>query len=176
MGILRVPAAGEYAPYYGKYVELVGKGDILDVLSDELDRTRSLLGSVPLELEGHRYAAGKWTIRDTVGHLIDTERLFTYRAMSFARGDAGPLPGMDQNQWAGEAGADDTPLPDLARELAAVRTSTIGFFARLGPDTLMRRGIASDVEFTVRALAYIIAGHEIHHRTILEDQYGLAEI
>ena len=176
MGRIDPPAPKEYADYYGRYVALVSGRDILACLADELNETRQVLGRVPPELESHRYDEGKWTVRDIVGHLIDTERVFAYRAMSFARGDVGPLPGMDQDEWARTAQADATPLPDLSREFAQVRASTIALFSRLDSTALAQTGLASGVEFTVRALAYIIAGHEIHHRTILEERYRLADL
>ena len=173
MGHIDRPAPQEYAAFYGTYVGLVSGGDICVVLSEQFDTTRQLLRRVAPELEGHRYESGKWSVRDVVGHLIDTERLFVYRAMSFARGDRGPLPGMEQDHWVSEGGADSTPLSELVKEFSAVRASTLGFFSRLVPEHSMRTGIASGVEFTVRSLAFIIAGHEIHHRTVLEERYGL---
>jgi len=170
--IIQRPGPDEYAPYYETYVGNVGSGDVLETLAAELARTLDLLGGLSAEQEGYRYEPGKWSVCEVVAHLVDTERLFSYRAMSFARGDAGPLPGMDQDQWV-SAGGDAAPLSDLAEELAHVRGATISLYRRLDETALARRGVASGVEFSVRAFPFIIAGHELHHRGLLLDRYGL---
>lgn len=176
MGIIERPGADDHAPYYGRYIEQVGDGDIVEALEAQRAETLALLGATPPDLERHRYAPEKWSVREVVAHLIDTERVFAYRALSFARGDAGPLPGMEQNQWNEEARGDEVPLARLAEELDAVRRSSIALFARMTPEALERRGVASGVSFTVRAFPWIIAGHELHHRGILLERYGLAGI
>ena len=174
MATIERPGPDEYAPYYGAYVQNVGSGDVLETLQAEIARTLDLLRRAPAEQEGYRYETGKWSVREVVGHLVDTERLFSYRALSFARGDAGPLPGMDQDQWV-TTGGDSAPLAGLAEELAQVRGATISLYHRLDETSLARRGVASGVEFSVRAFPFIIAGHEIHHRTLLVDRYGLGQ-
>jgi hypothetical protein len=166
------PGPDEYAPYYGTYVGNVGSGDVLETLEAELATTLDLLGGVSAEQEGYRYEPDKWSVREVIAHLVDTERLFSYRALSFARGDGGPLPGMDQDEWV-SAGGDTATLADLADEMAYVRGATITLFRRLDQAALARRGIASGVEFTVRAFPFIIAGHGAHHRKLLVERYGL---
>ncbi len=169
------PGAGDFAPYYSTYVELVETDDVLDTLGREGRRTSAMLRRVPAELESYRYAPDKWSVREVVAHLIDTERVFAYRALSFARGDAGPLPGMDQDQWNAEGGASGVPLATLADEFEAVRAATLTQFGRFDETALNRRGVASGVEFAVRAFPWVMAGHEIHHRRILIERYGLSE-
>lgn len=167
------PEPGDFAPYYGRYIDLVPEGDVLEALTREGARTSAMLAGVPPELETYRYEPGKWSVREVVAHLIDCERVFEYRALSFARGDAGPLPGMEQDQWNDIGKAGGTPLSALADEWAGVRQGTVGMFARMDPEALARRGVASGVEFTVRAFPWILAGHELHHRRILVERYGL---
>ena len=170
--MIQRPGPEEYAPYYGPYVENVGSGDVLETLGAELATTLALLAGASAEQERYRYEPAKWSVREVVAHLVDTERLFSYRALSFARGDGGPLPGVEQDQWVA-AGGDGAALADLAEELAHVRRATLSLFRRLDEAALARRGVASGVEFTVRAFPFIIAGHEIHHRSLLMDRYCL---
>lgn len=167
------PGANEFAPYYGRYIERVGNGDILEILAREGTETVAMLRRTPSEVETYRYETGKWSVREVVGHLIDTERLFAYRALSCARGDEVALPGMDQNQWNDEGGAAGVALARLTDEFDAVRRATVALFARMDAETLGRRGVASGVAFTVRAFPWVIAGHELHHRRLLVDRYGL---
>lgn len=173
MARIERPGADEFAPYYGTYIDKVEGDDILDILARQGRATATLLRAVPGERETHRYAPGKWSVREVVAHLVDTEHLFTYRALSFARGDLGPLPGMEQEQWNDEGGAASVPLEALTKEMEAVRASTIALFRRMPEAALGRRGVASGVEFTVRAFPWVIAGHELHHRSVLEARYGL---
>ena len=168
------PGAGDHAPYYGGYIELVEDGDILEILTREGARTSELLDGVSAESETYRYAPGKWSVREVVGHLIDTERVFAYRALSFARGDAGPLPGMDQVQWNDLSEAHAVSLAALVAEYRAVRASSVAQFGRMSSEHRARRGVASGVEFAVRSFPWIIAGHELHHRRILTERYGVA--
>jgi hypothetical protein len=165
------PAPSEYAPYYGTYVNQVPDGDVLALLSSQLDDTAALLKGVPASRWGHRYAPGKWSVAQVVGHVIDVERVFGYRALRFARGDATPLPGFDENAWTPMAGYDRRPLPRIADELRATRQATLAFFRGLEDEAVGRRGSANNVEFTVGAIAWIIAGHERHHVKILTDRY-----
>lgn len=165
------PAHHEYAPYYETYVKLVPDGDIVAALRRETRVTRDLLAPLTDDEAEHRYADGKWSIKEVVGHLMDVERVFQSRALWFARSDPAGLPGFDENTWtpAGEFGL--RGLPSLLEELAAVRTATVALFDGLPSEHWTRRGIANDVTFTVRGIAWITAGHEIHHRRILEDRY-----
>lgn len=169
------PAPDEYAPYYGRYVSQVGDGDVLSTLKSQLDETLSLLRAIPEGRGGHRYAEGKWSIRESIGHMSDTERVFAYRAMRFSRNDATALPGFDENAFVANARFDERTLASLVDEFEAVRRATIAFFAGLTPDEMVRRGTASDNPVSVRALAWIIAGHEMHHREILKTRYGVGD-
>ncbi|HEX8634788.1 MAG TPA: DinB family protein [Pyrinomonadaceae bacterium] len=165
------PAETEYAPYYGKYVSLVHGDDILAVLSDQLSATLALLRGIPESQAGFRYADGKWSINELVGHMIDAERIFAYRALRFGRNDQTPVPGFEQDDYIRHASFDACSLGDLTAEFESVRRATLFLFRHLDAAAWMRRGIASDSEVSVRALAYIIAGHELHHAGILRDRY-----
>jgi len=165
------PEETEYLPYYGKYVSLVPDDNILEVLSSQLDETLALLRSVPETRAGFRYAPGKWSVKELVGHIIDTERIFAYRALRFGRNDMTPLPGYEQDDYIRNASFDACTLAELAAELESVRRSTIFLLQHLDTDAWMRKGLANKSEVSVRALAYIIAGHELHHREILRDRY-----
>ncbi|HVG38567.1 MAG TPA: DinB family protein [Pyrinomonadaceae bacterium] len=165
------PEATEFAPYYDKYTSRVPDGDIITILRDQLAETTALLRSIPEEQGEMRYAEGKWTIKELIGHIIDGERVFAYRALRFARGDATPLPGFDQDVFMSSAPFANVTLAELTAELTSVRESTIFLFAHLDDEAWSRRGVASDNEVTVRALAHMIAGHELHHRAILQSHY-----
>jgi len=165
------PDETEYAPYYGKYMSLVSGDDILKALSDQVSETLTLLRSVPESQAGFRYADGKWSVRELVGHMIDSERIFAYRALRFARNDTTPLPGYEQDDYILNASFDACSLGDLAAEFESVRRATLFLFKHLDGEAWMRRGVASENEVSVRALAYIIAGHELHHMGILRDRY-----
>ncbi|MCP9494493.1 MAG: DinB family protein [Pyrinomonadaceae bacterium MAG19_C2-C3] len=166
------PDAAEYAAYYGKYVALVPVDrEIISVLHRQLDETLELLRGIP-EADGNtRYAPDKWSIKEVVGHVADTERIFAYRALRFARGDATPLPGFEQDAYVVNARFDDCNLAELAAEFESVRRATIALLKPLTKEAWQRSGIASDNPVSVRALAYIIAGHELHHRNILLSRY-----
>jgi len=165
------PDPSEYAPYYETYIKLVQGEDILKFLSAQIDTTLWYLRSLSDTQGDFRYAPGKWSVKEVVGHMIDTERVFAYRALSFARLDKAPLPGFEQDDWVQGAGSAHQPIAELASELECVRRSNIYFFQHLAPEAWMRRGIASGKEFTVRSIAYIIAGHEQHHLQILQTRY-----
>jgi transposase len=168
---LNRPDATEYAPYYGKYISLVSDSDILALLSRQLDETLTLLGSISESQANYRYAPEKWSIKELLGHLIDTERIFAYRALRFARNDKTPLQGFDQDDYIRGASFDDCAISDLASEFAHVRRSSLSLFKHLSEEAWKRRGAANDSEVSVRALAYIIAGHELHHVEILRGRY-----
>jgi len=165
------PEKGEFLPYYGTYIDLVGSGDVLATLSTQMAETQALLRSLPASVATYRYAPDKWSVNEVVGHLIDSERIFAARALRFARSDPTPLPGFEQDDYVSNSSFDRYPLGELASELGSVRESTIFLFKHLQEDAWMRRGIANDAEVSVRALAYIIAGHELHHREILRARY-----
>ena len=165
------PDETEYSPYYGKYILLVPDGDILDEMSKQLEDTLVILRSIPASQAGFRYAPDKWSIKEVVGHVIDAERVFAYRALRFARNDKTPLPGYEQDDYIRNASFDDCTLDDLVAEFESVRRSTLFLFKHLTGEAWMRRGVANNNEVSVRALAYIIAGHELHHREILLNRY-----
>ena len=165
------PDATEYNPYYGKYISLVADSDIIALLSQQLDETLALLGSIPESLAGFRYAPDKWSIKELIGHVIDTERIFAYRALRFARNDQTPIEGFEQDNYVRSASFDDSTLAELASEFAHVRRANLFLFKHLDEEAWKRRGTASDNEVSVRALAYIIAGHELHHMEILRSRY-----
>jgi uncharacterized damage-inducible protein DinB len=167
----RRPETGECAPYYDRYISQVRAGDLLATLEHDGRALVEQLRAIPEARETHAYAPDKWTIRGLVGHVIDTERVFTGRALWFARGAPTPLPGFEENDWARVSNADRRPLRELADELDAVRRSTVHFLRGCEAATLDRRGVANGLECTVRAAAWIIAGHALHHRRILEERY-----
>jgi len=165
------PTPAEYAPYYESYIGKVPPGDIIDLLSSGVEETVRLLRDLSDHQAVFRYAKGKWSIKEIVGHLSDTERVYTYRALRFARNDPTVLPGFDQDKFVEEAAFDARPLADILNEFRAVRAASIAFFRRTLPATLLRRGTASGFEFTVRAIPYILAGHEIHHMGVIKERY-----
>jgi hypothetical protein len=166
------PAPTEAPDYYFRYISKVPAGtDIRRLLEAQLDEMLDLLAGVSEEQSRYRYAPGKWSIREVMGHVNDCERLFVFRAMWFARGFASPLPGFDQDAAMGPARFDEVPLRDHAAEFRALRQSTVRFFNTLPDDAWMKRGTASDASFSVRALAYITAGHVEHHAGIVGERY-----
>ena len=166
------PEPGEFAPYYQRYIDLV-RGETLSALATQHGATHRLLASLDEARAMHRYASGKWTVKGVLGHITDSERVFAYRALCIARSDVTPLPGFDENAWASEAGFDARPISDLVSEFAAVRAATLALFHGLSDDTATRVGTANDQRISVRALAAIIAGHEVHHVGVLRERYAL---
>jgi len=170
-------ADDEHSPYYGRYVaraqEAVGAGDAVAHLAAQGERTAALLAGVTPERAGFRYEPGKWSVREVVGHMADTERIMAYRVLRIGRGDETPLPGFEQDAYMATSGFDARTLPDLADELAAVRRSTVALVSHLDDAALARRGTASGNPVSVRALVAIIAGHELHHLAILRERYSL---
>jgi hypothetical protein len=167
------PGSDEHAPYYAKYIARASDGDVIETLERSAAETRALLGGVDEVRAGFRYAPDKWTIREVAGHVADAERVFSYRALRFARGDQTALSAFDENAWVTQADANGRSIADLVDELAAVRGATVALFRSLTPQAWERRGVANNAEVSVRALAWIIAGHEAHHRGILRERYGL---
>ena len=165
------PAADEYSPYHSVYVNAVPEGNVLDLLERQARETIALLGSIGEEKSKHRYAEGKWSIRGVVGHVTDAERVFTYRALTFARGDRNALPGFEENEWADTSNADRRTLAQLLDEFAAVRAATVALFRGFGEAELARQGTASGQRVTPRGLLYVVAGHERHHVRILRERY-----
>lgn len=165
------PDQSEFLPYYGKYIARVRDGDVISTLEYQARDSKAFLAGIGSAVSTYRYAPGKWSVKEMVGHVIDTERVFAARALTFARGDASRLPGFEQDDYVREASSDSFALPELAAELDAVRRSTVFLFRHLTEEAWLRRGVANDAEVSVRALAYIIAGHELHHWEILRTRY-----
>lgn len=165
------PEASEYAAYYGKYIALVAGSDVLAALEEQPGETLALLSTLGDEQGNFRYAPGKWSIKEVLGHIIDAERVFAYRALRFARNDQTPLASFEQDDYVRAGSFDDCGLADLIEEFVCVRRASVMLFAKLTPEAWMRRGTASNNPVSVRAIAYIIAGHELHHRRILEEHY-----
>jgi uncharacterized damage-inducible protein DinB len=165
------PEAGEFAEYYGKYIAKVPGTDVPGILeSERLQMSRLFAGRS--EGDGNfRYAPGKWTIKEILGHVTDAERIFTYRALRIGRGDETPLSSFEQDDYVKNGGFAARTLADLAEEFDAVRGASISLFRSFDVEAWGRRGVASQKEVTVRALGFITAGHQIHHRMILEESY-----
>lgn len=167
----RRPGPDEYAPYYGTYVSKVPDRDILELLEAQRVEIGRILDGVDEAQGAHRYAPGKWSVKEVIGHCIDTERVFASRALAFARRDPADLPGFEQDDYVAEASFDARPTADLVAELDVVRRSTIAFFAGLAPETWTHGGIANGSRMSVRAAAYVIHGHLTHHVGVLKSLY-----
>ena len=172
MTVTSRPAAEEFVPALADYVAEIGEGeDLITVLSDQLDEALARLRGLPASRGDHRYAPGKWSIKDVVGHLSDTERIFAGRALWIARGERTPQPGFDDQAWVTMTGAERRTLADMIEEWGHVRRSTLALLQGLPPEAWQRRGVAGDGPISVRALAYVIAGHTRHHLRVLEARY-----
>jgi DinB superfamily len=166
-----VPARDEAAEYYFNYIDLVPAGDIYATLDRQRADVNEMLATIPEHKVHYRYAPGKWSVCETLCHLNDTERVFQFRALWFARGLDSPLPSFDQTVAVNGAAAESRSWQSHLDEFDAIRVSTLHLFGHLPPDAWMRAGRASDNPFTVRAIAYIIAGHTAHHVAILRERY-----
>ena len=166
------PETGEFAPYASAYIDLVPGDDVIQALAAQVKATESLLADIDERTASTRsYAPGKWTVKQIVGHVTDTERIFGYRALCVSRNDPRPLPGFDQDDYVRAAGANNRRLSDLLDELASVRASTILLFGSADRETWRRRGIVNGFDVTMRGLAFHVAGHELHHVRILREKY-----
>lgn len=165
------PQKSEYAVYYEKYVFLVPGGDFLEILEEQEATLRLLLSPLTEEQGDFRYAAGKWSIKEVIGHINDAERIFAYRLLRIARADETPLASFEQDDYITTGNFSARELSDLLEEFSAVRKATITLVRSLNEKAWMRRGTASQKEVTALALGFIIAGHERHHRMILEERY-----
>ena len=167
------PQPGEFIPYYGRYIDQVAGEDAGAALASQIVETLAALRPLDEPRALHRYAPGKWSVKEVLGHVMDGERVFAYRALRFARKDETPLPGFDETEWAPAGNFDRRPLAELLDEFAAVRAATLQMFRGFEPEALTRMGKANDSPVSVRALAWIIAGHELHHRGLLLERYGI---
>lgn len=165
------PKPDEYPPYYAPYVEQVTGDDLLAALENEVQQSLPLLRSVTEAQADHRYAPGKWSVKEVLGHVIDAERVFAYRALTIARGDATPQPGFDEGDYVRSSGSGARGMSELIMEFELLRLANVAFFRGLPAEAWDRKGIANGVSFTVRSLAAIIAGHGAHHVRILRERY-----
>jgi uncharacterized damage-inducible protein DinB len=169
--VIGLPERTEAPPYYFKYIDRISGGDVLEELANQRDEALELFSGISEEVSLHRYEPEKWSIRQVLNHVYDTERVFLFRAFWFARGFDSPLPSFDQNVSSAAARADAISWARNVEEFEDVRRTTLDFFRNLPADAWMRTGIASDNPFTVRALAFITAGHASHHVAILRERY-----
>lgn len=167
------PGADEYASFYASYVAAVPDGDVTRTLAQQGESFLRTLKDIGDEKAGSAYAPGKWTIKEVVLHMADTERIFAYRLLRIARGDATPLSPFDENAYAPMSGANDRPLDSLLGEFAAVRGATLALLRWMPEAAWTRRGVASGKEVSVRALAWITTGHAMHHERVLQERYAV---
>lgn len=167
------PSEGEHNPYYSRYIALVTEDDLLLALERQATEIRQLAASLPADREGYRYAPGKWTVRQVIGHMTDAERVFGYRAFRISRGDETPLSGFDENVFVERSPYDGVPAKELAEEFALVRAANLAFFRQLDASRWPLKGTANNSPISVRALAYIMAGHVRHHQKGLRANYGI---
>lgn len=165
------PEAGDYAPYYENYIKLIEGDDILKILNDQSKRTQDILNSFSEHKGNFRYADGKWTVKEVVGHLLDTERVFAYRALCIARGEKKSLPGIEQDDYVNEGNFNGRELFELNYEFRLLRESNLLLFRSFTTEMLKKRGFANENSITVLALLFIIAGHEKHHMKVLREKY-----
>jgi hypothetical protein len=165
------PESGEYAAYYEKYVSLVPGNDAVAALESQRLQAMQLFAGRSERDGNFRYAPDKWSVKEVLGHLSDSERIFTYRALRISRGDKTPMEGFEQDDYVRGGGFNERSLASLVEEFAQVRTASLALFRSLSKDAWLRRGTANKNEVSVRALAFINAGHELHHRQILEERY-----
>jgi DinB superfamily len=169
----RRPESQEHSPHHHHYIELVPEGPVLETLRRQRDDVERILLAIDEERLGYRYAPGKWTVREVVGHMADAERIYDYRALAFARGDAGAMPKYDPDGYVAAAGFDNRTMTSLVRELVATRDATLQLFENLPHEAWERGGTLGGNFLSVRALAFIAAGHWQRHLNVLHDRYGL---
>ena len=166
-----LPTSTEYNTYYKRYIDQAANGSILEGLQHGMEVTTSFFEAIPAEKHEYRYEESKWTPKEILLHIIDTERVFSYRALQFARSEGAVLKGFDQDEFAKNADANDRSMQDLLDEYAAVRMSSLYFAKSCSKETWLRMGEASGSPLSVRAAFYIILGHEIHHCAVLQERY-----
>ena len=165
------PEPNEAAPYFSRYIDLVKSDDVVNALETQLGETVAFLSGISEEQSRHRYEPDKWSIRQLLNHVNDSERIFLFRALWFARGFPNPLPGYDQDIGVAGSGADEVSWSDQVEEFRSIRLATLALLKNLPAEAWLRSGIANDSSATVRALAYILAGHVAHHTEILRTRY-----
>jgi|SRR5581483_7272340 len=170
-GTVDRPSPSEYNPHYEQYIRLVPEKDVISTLKQQESEYVEFFQSIPESQGQHAYEPGKWTIKEVIGHIIDTERIMAYRALWFARNDQAPLPGFEQDDFMRYSNFNNVSIADLAAEFSHLRKSNVYMFEGFGDDVWERTGVASNNKVTVRALAYIVAGHVAHHAQILRAKY-----
>lgn len=165
------PAADEFAPFYAGYIAQVPDGDIVEALIGGAEIASALLGDLPDNVASHAYAPGKWTLKEVALHCADAERIFAYRALRIARGDSTPLPGWDEQAYAPMSGAAVRSMDSILDELQSVREASVTLFSGLPADAWTRRGSANGFAVTTRGIAWITAGHLLHHMSVVQDRY-----
>lgn len=165
------PSPADCPPYYFTYIDKVPTGDVIDLLRQGISETVGLLDSLPKESGSFRYAEGKWTICEVIGHMIDCERVFAYRGLRIGRGDATPMPGFEQDDYVAATDFSQRSISSLLNEFQVVRASTLYLFENMTTDEIARTGTASGGTFSTRSMPFIIAGHEIHHIGVLKEKY-----
>ena len=174
--MIEKPSESEYAPFYAGYIARIPAEDVLEILGRQTAELRELAAAASPDQEVYRYAPGKWSVREVFGHLIDGERVFGHRAFRFGRGDQTPLPGFEENQYVAASGYHDRDLSSLVEEFALVRAGNLAIFRSLAGDAWSRFGTANNYAVSVRALAFIMAGHVNHHLAILSERYGVGTV
>lgn len=169
--VIEKPPSTEYAAAFERYVSRVSESDVVAVLARQKDEVLAAFGKARGPGERYRYAPDKWTVREMVGHVVDSERIFGYRAVCVARGETASLPGFDENAYVLNAAFDDVPLEELLLEFAHVREGHLAFFRHLSPTAWLRKGLANNNPISVRALAYVMAGHPRHHLGVFQERY-----
>jgi hypothetical protein len=172
MSAIARPQENEFSPHAKIYVDLVPSGSVVQLLANQIDKTVAMLKPIGDERATvFAYAPGKWTVKQAIGHMIDTERILSYRALRIARGDTTPLPGFEQDDYVPHAGSNERTLDDLLQELVIVRQSTLALVRSFPPEAWDRRGRTSDASVTVRGIVFTTCGHELHHARIFQERY-----
>jgi hypothetical protein len=165
------PTPEEYPEYYNQYLNLVKEGDIINILEEQSLYVQKFIASIPEEKGNSTYGFGKWTVKEIFGHLIDSERILTYRALRIARKDKQPIPGYEQDDYVKNAKYYRKTLKEIADEMLLLRAANLKFFQSFDSEDMIQRGVANEHELTVRAILYILAGHELYHINFIKDNY-----
>lgn len=169
--MLNRPNSVEYPHYYEAYIQLVPDGNMVSILEEDLAKTVALFKNIPESESDFRYAPEKWSIKEVLGHMVDTERILSVRLLRFARGDETPVPGFNENIYVKGADFSRLTIQTLLDEFISVRRSTLALIKNMPEEAWLRKGTANNIENTARAIAYSIAGHELHHCQIIRDRY-----
>lgn len=165
------PKPEDYPHFYKSYIDLIKSEDVIMILENQGTAFHAFIKSLAPEQGNNRYAAGKWSVKEVIGHVIEVERIMAYRALAISRGDKQSLPGMDENSYMHNSNYEDRTLDDLAEEFLHGRKANIYLFSSFSPEMLQRKGIANNNPITVAALIYVIAGHLDHHVQVIRDRY-----